>query len=242
MDWTIEEDGKIKAAISQIPLRLAWAITIHKSQGLSLDTAMMDLRQVFEYGQGYVALSRVRTLAGLYLAGWNEQTFQVHPRILQQDRQFMEQSESAQGIFAKLDAEQIEIMHKNFVLASGGTMDKKKAKEMRDAPKRDTLDLTLELIMEKKSLKDIAKERKLVMATVLDHVEKLVILKKLSSEDIAHFMDAKLAKAIPIIAQAFNQCETPLLSPVYNYLEGKYTFDNLRLARAIINAQNMKSK
>jgi len=94
--------------------------------------------------------------------------------------------------------------------------------------------------MEKKSLKEIAKERKLVLTTVLDHVEKLIILKRLNYDHIAYLMDTKLEKALPTIAQAFNQCETILLSPVYNYLDGKYTFDTLRLARAMINAQNRK--
>jgi len=48
MDWTIKENGKVRASISQLPLRLAWAITVHKSQGMSLDEAVMDLSQVFE--------------------------------------------------------------------------------------------------------------------------------------------------------------------------------------------------
>ena len=84
MDWTIEENGKIKAKITQIPLRLAWAMTVHKSQGMSMDAAVMDLSAVFEYGQGYVALSRVRRLDGLYLLGCNEHAFKVHPQILKQ--------------------------------------------------------------------------------------------------------------------------------------------------------------
>lgn len=56
-----------KATINQIPLRLSWATTIHKSQGLSLDSALIDCRAAREPGQAYVALSRVKTLNGLWL-------------------------------------------------------------------------------------------------------------------------------------------------------------------------------
>jgi ATP-dependent DNA helicase PIF1 len=238
MDWSIEEDGKVRASITQVPLRLAWAITIHKSQGLSLDTALMDLRQVFEYGQGYVALSRVRTLSGLYLAGWNEQTFQVHPRILQEDTIFRDQSEAAQAAFANLATEQLETIQRNFILSSGGTMDTKKVKAGSKVEKKDTLDETKELILEGKTLKEIASARKIVITTVLDHIEKLIILKRISYDTIAHMIDPKLQKALPLITEAFATCDTTLLSPVYNHLDGKYTFDTLRLARAVIAAKN----
>ncbi len=120
MDWTIEENGKIKAKITQIPLRLAWAMTVHKSQGMSMDAAVMDLSSVFEYGQGYVALSRVRRLDGLYLLGCNEHVFKVHPQILKQDNIFQGESEETQKTFSALGMEEIEKMHKNFVLALGG--------------------------------------------------------------------------------------------------------------------------
>ena len=85
--WKLEEDGKVRAEVSQLPLRLAWAITIHKSQGMSLDAALVDLSRSFTPGMGYVALSRVRSLDGLYLAGINAMALQLHPDIYEFDRE-----------------------------------------------------------------------------------------------------------------------------------------------------------
>lgn len=120
MDWVVEENGKIKAQITQVPLRLAWAITVHKSQGMSLDSAVMDLSGVFEYGQGYVALSRVRRMSGLYLLGINNKALEVHPKILAKDNAFRNLSESAINTFCILPEKEIQAMHKNFILAQGG--------------------------------------------------------------------------------------------------------------------------
>lgn len=87
-EWSFEERGETKAYIRQIPLKLAWAITVHKSQGMSLDAAVVDLSHAFEYGQGYVAISRVRSLEGLVLTNVNEMTFQMHPKVVEQDKIF----------------------------------------------------------------------------------------------------------------------------------------------------------
>lgn len=120
MDWSVEENGKVRAQITQIPLRLAWAITVHKSQGMSMDAAIMDLSQVFEFGQGYVALSRVRRLSGLYLLGINERALQVHPEILEKDLDFKTKSDEAVKVFKKLSKKELQKMHDDFVRVCEG--------------------------------------------------------------------------------------------------------------------------
>ncbi len=102
-DWKINDEENVTAGISQIPLRLAWAITVHKSQGMSLDTAVIDLSHAFEYGQGYVALSRVRGLAGLHLLGWNQKALRVHPEALAKDASFRAASEAERAKLAAKD-------------------------------------------------------------------------------------------------------------------------------------------
>lgn len=84
--WSIEENEKTLVSVSQIPLRLAWAITVHKSQGMTLDAVEMDLSKSFEYGMGYVALSRVKTLNGIKLLGINNIALEVNPKVHRFDR------------------------------------------------------------------------------------------------------------------------------------------------------------
>ena len=91
-EWKIEEDGEVKARIKQIPLRLAWAITIHKSQGMSLDAAVIDLSKSFVRGMGYVALSRVRTLNGIRLVGINDDALKVSDEVLEFDKKLRKMS------------------------------------------------------------------------------------------------------------------------------------------------------
>lgn len=77
--WELRDGDKKRASITQIPLRLAWAITVHKSQGMTLDAARIDLRKAFVEGMGYVALSRVKNVNNLYLTGINQMALRVSP-------------------------------------------------------------------------------------------------------------------------------------------------------------------
>lgn len=119
-EWRVEDGKRVLAKISQVPLRLAWAMTVHKSQGMSLDAAAMDLSQSFEYGQGYVALSRVKTLDGLYLRGFNNRALEVHPQILNKDADFRAASTAASVAFANIAVDELKSMQDNFVKLAGG--------------------------------------------------------------------------------------------------------------------------
>lgn len=93
--WEVLDDDEVLARIKQIPLRLAWAITVHKSQGMSLDAAEIDLGKSFEYGMGYVALSRVRKLSGIKLLGINDMALEVNEKIYELDQKLMALSREA---------------------------------------------------------------------------------------------------------------------------------------------------
>ena len=128
-EWLIEEGGTVRAKVFQLPLRLAWAITVHKSQGMSLDEAVMDLSDVFEYGQGYVALSRVRRLAGVHLLGWNDRAFRVHPEILVVDMKFRQASAVAEERIHAIPEKELLEKQKEFIISAGGTNTLKKKKD-----------------------------------------------------------------------------------------------------------------
>jgi len=113
--WTIDDDGFMLAEVKQYPLRLAWAITIHKSQGMSLDAVEVDLSRSFEPGMGYVALSRVRSFDGLKILGINEMALRVHPEVLEYDRHLRGLSSKAEAVLAGADDESLKKMHDEFL-------------------------------------------------------------------------------------------------------------------------------
>ena len=75
-------DGDVVVSREQYPLRLAYGITIHKSQGMTLDKLIVDCNRIFECGQVYVALSRIKSLEGLYLKSFNPEKVWANQEVL----------------------------------------------------------------------------------------------------------------------------------------------------------------
>ena len=85
-EWNLADGEIVLASIEQVPLKLAWAITVHKSQGMTLDGAEIDLSRAFVEGMGYVALSRVKNLHSLYLKGLNKMAITVSSEAIEIDK------------------------------------------------------------------------------------------------------------------------------------------------------------
>lgn len=238
MEWQLEEQGKVKASIAQIPLRLAYAMTVHKSQGMSMDSAIMDLSKAFEYGQGYVALSRVRRLSGVYLTGLNQRALEVHPEILEKDRDFRAASDAAREAFEAMAGTEAVDMQKKFVKALGGawmenTVDSKQKAEGRKkhagaAGLPGRLAETLQAARDGKSLKEVAKARALTVSTIVKHLEELAEIGKLTRIDFAHLVPMDV---VDEIHEALAADTSDRLSPIFHALGGRHSFETIRLVR-----------
>lgn len=241
--WTIEDDGKVLAEITQYPLRLAWAITVHKSQGMSLDAVEVDLSKAFEPGMGYVALSRVRALSGLSIVGFNENALQVHPEVLQYDRHLRDLSTKAERIMEATDTSDIVGVQKEFLARVAPLHSIRKVRKEKQR-KLTTFEKTALLVKEKKSLQEMAKERGMIMETIISHIERLVEQGQdkegLSIADISylkkeispiHFL--KIEKALSEIYDD-NSDEPPLLTPIKRKVGANVSFRDIQLTRVLL--------
>ncbi|MBI5045772.1 MAG: AAA family ATPase [Candidatus Niyogibacteria bacterium] len=231
-EWGIETDGKVLAKVIQVPLRLAWAITVHKSQGMSLDAAFIDLSTTFEFGQGYVALSRVRTLNGLYLGGLNDKAFQVHDRVLAQDFKFRAASLEAQETFGEMAPAKFAKLWMDFLNVSGGKPGVGPKLKHKGRVKGGSLEETLKLLKLGKNLATIATARGLAETTIIGHLEKLHSQEKLSAENMAHLGHGK-EREIAEVNAVFHKLATERLTPVFEHFSGRYSYEFIRLARLL---------
>ncbi|MCP4884318.1 MAG: AAA family ATPase [Flavobacteriales bacterium] len=241
-DWRIEDEtGKLLVSYAQVPLRLAWAITVHKSQGMTLDSAVMDLSKTFEKGQGYVALSRVKSLDGLQLIGLNTTALQVDGLALKADLRFQELSNETEEFIV---IEDLEIKAKEFIKNSGGVLDKDEIRENcknlekgKKVTKKSTYLITKQLIDKGHSLEDIVIERDLTYGTVATHLIKIAAL--YPKTDLRNFKPDtkvlnKVKKARNQLVKEIGPGERISLKPIFDLLKGELTYNEIKLALVFI--------
>ncbi len=219
--WRIDEDGKTKAEVSQIPLRLAWAITIHKSQGMSLDSLEIDLSKAFVPGMGYVALSRARSLKGLSILGINSMALRTDPSAAAVDRSFRDMSSRFARGLNLMPAEEKKKLVQSFISESSSPLPLKKV---------STYEETKKILLTGVTLSHIAKERGMTEETIITHLEKL--LEQDPALDIEHLKPAN--NRFEKIKQAFKKCGSNKLSAIKAELPASFSFKEIRLARLFL--------
>lgn len=242
--WSVDnEAGKTIASFQQIPLRLAWAITIHKSQGMTLEAAEIDLSHTFEKGQGYVALSRLKSLNGLRLKGFNEQALELDTLAIKADRRFQELSDEAEANFDNVD---LTVQHNAFIRHCGGTLNeveiqRNEKKIAKNGGKQSyataTLDETRELFEEGYEIADIATERGLTPATIINHLGRLHKEQGLDIS-VAHPGEEVVEQVRKIYkrltkrqnSEHFNDDGSIKLRPIVELTTPKMAYDQVRLA------------
>ncbi len=236
VSWQIEEEGKVKAEITQFPLRLAWAITVHKSQGMSLDAMEVDLSKSFVHGMGYVALSRVRSLGGMKLLGFNEKALQVDPEVSEKDVLFREESEDAVDDLKNLSRGEITEKQARY-LKSIEPEEKTKIKRKEKASKKSTEEITADMLRDEVPLDEIVEARALKAETIVSHIEKMLLENPDRCPDFAYLRREFKRSELDDILQAFRDAKTKTLAPVYNLLaqrKKKPNYLKIRLARLFL--------
>jgi len=235
-EWKIiDESGRTLASFKQIPLRLAWAITVHKSQGMTLDAAEIDLSQTFERGQGYVALSRLKKLQNLKLSGFNQTALELDPLAFKADQRFQELSKEA---VEKYPLVQLKKEALDFVRKAGGITDEKEIKKQKGKlqakqKKQSTYDITFDYLKRQLPLAKIAEERGMAEGTIAGHF--LKIKAEHPEANLSHYKPKKaIIKQVEAIYKSMPQTDYKSLKVIYEKLGGKVSYNEIKLALAFI--------
>lgn len=231
-EWNItSESGTKLAKVTQVPLRLAWAITVHKSQGMTLDAAEIDLSKAFEPGHGYVALSRVRDLSGLRLLGMNDMALRVHPKVLEEDYNMQKVSYEVEREFHEKPVEE-----KYPPLTEA----QEQKRQERFQPKVPTIEKTRRLLEKGLSLEEIAEEREVTVGTIIKHVGDLKELGVLKIS-LDHLLPENAEEILDLV-EAVKKRENPeeltekgdvRLGAIFREGKEKYSYDEIKLVMAL---------
>jgi hypothetical protein len=201
---------------------------------MSLDEMEVDLSKSFVRGMGYVALSRVRTLSGVKLLGFNAMSLLVDDEILEKDIEFKEQSDLAAMRLSKMSKKELEEKQNEF-LRSIEPEEKIKIRKKEKLLKKKTEEITADFLEREMPLSKIADERKMTKETIVAHIEKLQESGK--CPDIGYLRHELKKSEMDAILSAFDETGTKTLSHVYNLLSKQKLhpdYFKIRLARLFL--------
>jgi len=162
----------------------------------------------------------------------------VHPEVLSRDQLFMDESQKWQREYAEFSPTQLQANYDYFINDCGGCAQAVVAghpigerKNKFKKPPAGTYRETLSLWLDGQNLDQIAGKRKITRGTILTHLEKAVAEGLAKPAQIREQLDRSLLQSLPEILAVFKKLNTDKLSPVFEFLGGEYSYDELRLAR-----------
>lgn len=215
---SLDGDGNEVVAAWNFPVTLAWATTIHKAQGASLDRMIVDLHQLWEPGQAYVALSRVRSGAGLRIERWSTGSIRAEKLVT--------------AFYDSLSDKAEKYQPKPFFEPATQTIDEEPKTKKASLSQKERLRRTRQLLADGAGLSLIAEACSVTQSTVLNYIEKLVAVGDAPS--LMYLIDD--VPEVDRIRSLYEEHGFQFMKPVFEALDGRLSYDQLKLARIVMTA------
>ena len=240
-----EESKEISAKqigrFKQYPLKAAWAITVHKSQGLTFDKAIIDVHAAFSPGQAYVALSRCRTLDGLVLSSpvsasvfMRDNAVDAYMNYISRPVEELAFSSCYEYFEYEKKPEPEEVAPVEKVKVNKEKPKKEKKEELRDdtGKKLNTFEYSYWLYNQGNTIGQIAEKRRLNQSTIEGHLARYVASGDI---DVHEFVDGDTLQKVE--AYCMEHPEEKALKPIFEHFDAKIPYNVLRMAIAAIRKE-----
>lgn len=236
-----EISSKQIGRFKQYPLKAAWAITVHKSQGLTFDKAIIDVHAAFSPGQAYVALSRCRTLDGLVLSSpvsasvfMRDNAVDAYMNYISRPVEELAFSSCYDYFEYEKKPEQEEVAPVKKVKVNKEKPKKEKKEELRDdtGKKLNTFEYSYWLYNQGNTVEQIAEKRGLNQSTIEGHLARYVASGDI---DVHEFVDGDTLQKVE--AYCMEHPEEKALKPIFEHFDAKIPYGVLRMAIAAIRKE-----
>ena len=236
-----EISSKQIGRFKQYPLKAAWAITVHKSQGLTFDKAIIDVHAAFSPGQAYVALSRCRTLDGLVLSSpvsasvfMRDNAVDAYMNYISRPVEELAFSSCYECFEYEKKLEPEEVAPAEKVKVNKEKPKKKKKEERCDdtGKKLSTFECSYKLYNQGNTIEQIAEKRGLNQSTIEGHLARYVASGDI---DVHEFVDGNTLQKVE--AYCMEHPEEKALKPIFEHFDAKIPYSVLRMAIAAIRKE-----